>query len=196
MCLAMMAVRIASTSATSSSSTTTTTAITVSLANTCANCLYSFTAPQFPSFTLPAAQPNSPGDQQLNLNNNIRLSNGSALNAGQGCNGGRSSGEYAYLNESNGQWMTSYPDVNGRPADLNVFYATAQSALNVATLQTNYANLALFLTCKTIRLNITCNNGQKGCIYFTVNCTAKQGNTSVCSMGSSSTSATVTSSSM
>ncbi|CAF0959009.1 unnamed protein product [Didymodactylos carnosus] len=89
--------------------------------------------------------------------------------------------------------MTSYPDVNGRPADLNVFYATAQSALNVATLQTNYANLALFLTCKTIRLNITCNNGQKGCIYFTVNCTQKQGNTLVCSTGSSSTSATVTS---
>ncbi|CAF1031188.1 unnamed protein product [Didymodactylos carnosus] len=135
MCLYLILITIASTIA------ATTPATAVLLTNTFTKCLYSFTATQFPSFTLPPAQPHSPGDQRLNLYNDIRLSNGSALNAGQGCNGGRSSGEYGYLNESNGQWMTSYTDADGRSANLNVFYATAQSALNVVTLQTNYGNL-------------------------------------------------------
>jgi hypothetical protein len=104
------------------------------------NCIYSFTDPSFPSFTLPPAQPNSPGDVQLNKKNPIRFVNGSSIAAGQGCN----SGLFSYNDERSEQYSSSYSDVNEQTSWIgNVIYATNHDELYARTIQSHQSNLGL-----------------------------------------------------
>ena len=104
------------------------------------DCLYAFTDPRYPSFTLPSAQPTSPGDIQLNPDNPIRFANGSSIAHGQGCN----SGTFAYATDDDdaNPFSSTYEDCEGRISDIgNLIYATKQDQLFVRTIQSNQANL-------------------------------------------------------
>ena len=102
------------------------------------SCIYAFTDPFYPSFTLPPAQPYSPGDIQLNQNNSIRMADGSSLNPGQGCN----SREFSYYELELTRFLTTYIDINGANSSIaDLIYATNQDHLNVRTIQSNQANL-------------------------------------------------------
>ncbi|CAF0967779.1 unnamed protein product [Rotaria sordida] len=133
--------------------------------NRASTCIYAFTDPFYPSFTLPPAQPNSPGDVQLNKNNPIRLANGSNLAVGQGCN----SRTFSYYETSSEQFLTTYIDVNRQNSSIvDIIYATNHDQLYVRTIQLNQANLASFLAGKILKIDLNCNNGLLGCAYFTV----------------------------
>jgi hypothetical protein len=108
------------------------------LDNHARTCIYAFTDPVYPSFTLPPAQPNSPGDVQLNQNNLIRFANGSNLAAGQGCN----SRGFSYYEASSDQFLTTYIDSTGQNTSIvDVIYATNHDQLYARTIQLNQANL-------------------------------------------------------
>jgi len=133
-------------------------------------CCYRFKNPGLPSFTLPLAQPNSPGDITLNTNNPIVLADGHSINEGQGCNGD----DFEYWHES-GVWRRDYTDVNGaNQNNIDLFYVTAGTSLNIRTIQTTQANLASVLQRRLARLWITCNNGYYSCVEFTVGSTSQQ----------------------
>lgn len=101
-------------------------------------CIYGFNDPFYPSFTLPPAQPYSPGDVQLNPGNPICMADGSSLNPGQGCN----SRQFSYYELELSQFLTTYIDINGANSSIaDVIYATYQDHLNARTIQTNQANL-------------------------------------------------------
>jgi len=133
-------------------------------------CCYRFKNPGLPSFTLPLAQPNSPGDITLNANNPIVLADGHEINEGQGCNGN----DFEYWHES-GVWRRDYIDSNGaNQNNIDLFYATAGTSLNIRTIQTTQANMASVLQGRLARLWITCNNGYYSCVEFTVGSTSQQ----------------------
>lgn len=132
-------------------------------AESCAfQCVYAFTKPWLPTFQLPPAQLSSPGDVTLNPNNTIRMCDGSPLNDGQGCNG--------YLSDYlvDGKWTSEYVGSDGITRNtIDVFYATAHDKLNIRTIQTWQSNLGQILQNRTVRLNITCNNGCNSCFRST-----------------------------
>jgi hypothetical protein len=133
-------------------------------------CCYRFKNPGLPSFTLPLAQPNSPGDITLNVNNPIVLADGHSINDGQGCNGN----DFEYWHES-GVWRRDYTDSNGaNQTNIDLFYATAGTSLNIRTIQTTQANIGSVLQRRIARLWITCNNGYYSCVQFTVGSTSQQ----------------------
>jgi hypothetical protein len=104
-------------------------------------CIYAFTDPFYPSFTLPFAQPNSPGDVQLNKNNPIRLTNKSSLASGQGCN----SGIFSYYETSSDKFFSTYIDSTGQNSSIaNIIYATNHDQLYSRTIQSNQANLGQY----------------------------------------------------
>jgi hypothetical protein len=104
-------------------------------------CIYAFTDPFYPSFTLPPAQPYSPGDVQLNQNNPIRFTNGSSIAPGQGCN----SRDFSYYDSILDQFLNTYIDSTGANTSIaDIIYATSQDHLNVRTIQTNQANLGQY----------------------------------------------------
>ena len=128
-------------------------------------CIYAFTNPFYPSFPLPPAQPNSPGDVQLNKNNPIRLANGSLLAAGQGCN----SVLFSYYHEASEQFLSTYSDVNEQTSEIgDLIYATHHDQLYARTIQSSQANLGAFLGGKRLKIDLICNNGLAGCALFTV----------------------------
>lgn len=121
-------------------------------------CLFKFKNGAYPTFTMPAAQPNSPGDVTLNNGNPIMFSNAEA----QGCNSQRTE----YWNGS--QWTQSWVNVNGQTqSSISNFYATSNQ-LKVRTIQTNQANLRNVLAGKAIRTYMTCNNNVNSCVQYTV----------------------------
>jgi len=104
-------------------------------------CIYAFTDPFYPSFILPPAQPNSPGDVQLNKNNPIRLADGSSLAAGQGCN----SRAFSYYEASLERYLSTYRDSTGQHVSIaDVIYATNHDQLYARTIQSNQANLGQY----------------------------------------------------
>ena len=104
-------------------------------------CIYGFTDPFYPSFTLPPAQPYSPGDIQLNPNNSICLADGSSLNPGEGCN----SRAFSYYEFELVQFLTTYIDATRENTSLaDLIYATNHDHLNVRTIQSNQANVGLY----------------------------------------------------
>ncbi|CAF1337656.1 unnamed protein product [Adineta steineri] len=128
-------------------------------------CIYAFTDPFYPSFTLPPPQPNSPGDVQLNKNNPIRFANGSNLAAGQGCN----SRGFSYYEPSQEGFLTTYIDSNEQNTSItDIIYATKHDQLFARTIQSNHAYLASYLAGKLLKIELDCNNGLLGCAYFTV----------------------------
>ncbi|UJR11056.1 hypothetical protein I4U23_015240 [Adineta vaga] len=140
------------------------------------DCIYGFTNPIYPSFILPPPQPNSPGDVQLNKNNPIRLANGSNLAAGQGCN----SRGFSYYEPSQEQFMNTYIDATERNSSIaDIIYATNHDQLYVRTIQINHANLASFLVERILKIDLDCNNGLRGCAYFTVGNTTYNSTTSL-----------------
>ena len=101
-------------------------------------CIYAFTDPFYPSFTLPPAQPHSPGDVQLNQGNPIRFADGSSITPGQGCN----SRGFSYYDSTLDEFLNTYIDATGENSSItDIIYATHQDQLNVRTIQTNQANL-------------------------------------------------------
>lgn len=151
----------------------------ITLGDCSTSCKFSFTNPVYPSFTLPAAQPNSPGDVTLNTGNSIIFTNGASIASGQGCNSGNL---YALVSNA---WTSTYIDATGSSSSFaNAIYATGLNVM-VRTIQSNQANLgniaflfayhlvfspllASFLSGLPLKLELTCNNGVAGCIYFTV----------------------------
>ena len=104
------------------------------------NYIYSFTDPWCPSLTLSPAQPNSPGDVQLNKENPIRFGNGSIIAAGQGCN----SGLFSYYDERSEQYSSSYSDANEQTSWIvNVIYATNHDRLYARTIRSHQAKPGL-----------------------------------------------------
>jgi len=108
------------------------------LDNHARTCIYAFTDPVYPSFTLPPAQPYSPGDIHLNQNNSICFANGSSIADGQGCN----SRAFSYYDDTLDQFLSTYIDSNGENTSIaDIIYATHQDQLYVRTIQSNQANL-------------------------------------------------------
>lgn len=100
-----------------------------------APCKYEFSNPVYPAFTLPPAQPNSPGDVWLNVGNPIRRANNHPLK--QACNSGK-----FYYQKSDGTYSSIYTDSNGSPSSIqNQFYVTNYDRLYIRTIQQNNANL-------------------------------------------------------
>lgn len=137
-------------------------AVAVASVNPPNNCCYQFAAPTLPSFTLPDAQPTSPGDITLNVNNPITLYNGQALE--QGCNGN----SLQYFDVASNAWQSDYIDANGATRNtIDLFYATG-SNVNIRTIQTWQQPLARLLQNRTVQLSVQCNNGQQSCISFKI----------------------------
>jgi hypothetical protein len=104
-------------------------------------CIYAFTDPFYPSFTLPPAQPYSPGDVQLNQNNSLCFANGSNIAPGQGCNGRG----FSYYDPILDQFLNTYIDSTGTNTSIaDIIYATSQDHLNIRTIQSNQANLGQY----------------------------------------------------
>ncbi len=123
-------------------------------------CCFQFTSPQLPSFTLPAAQPNSPGDTVLNSGNPIGLSNGNPLS--QGCNGN----SLEYYDPITQSWLSSYTDANGNyHTSIGIVYASGTSDI-VRTIQTSDSPLETLLANRLVRLDLTCNNNINSCVEF------------------------------
>jgi len=132
----------------------------------CDTCCFKFKTIQLPSFELPPAQPNSPGDVVLSGNNTIILSNGAPLT--EVCNGNN-----AQYQLSNGSFVSTFIDVNGNQQTLDIFYAS-EEGINVRTIQATESNLANILSGKLIRMYIACNNNLNSCIEFYINNSSKE----------------------
>jgi len=126
------------------------------------NCCFKFTHPQLPSFHLPAAQPQSPGDVVLSDNNTIIFSNGQSIPQGQVCNGNNAE----YLGDD-GQFHSTFVNSNGQTQSIGTFYANG-FGVNARTIQQSESNLAQVLNGRLVRLFITCANTVNSCIDFTI----------------------------
>ncbi|CAM9948309.1 unnamed protein product [Ectocarpus sp. 6 AP-2014] len=153
-----------------------TTAVSASQFTTTDACNFTFSDGQLPNFRLPEAGPNSPGDVQLNLGNNI-ITRGWVEEDENGtlhsCNG-----ESSAYHVGDDTWNTTYIGNDGDELEVDVFYATYQNQLWVRHLQPHMdPSLYEALNDTTIRLNITCakmdqsSSLQNGCLEFTVNFT-------------------------
>ncbi|CAN0003807.1 unnamed protein product, partial [Hapterophycus canaliculatus] len=137
------------------------------------SCNFTFNLGELPQFTLPEAGPNSPGDVQLNVGNNIitrgwvegQSERNDSLHS---CNGDSSA---YYVGDD--AWNNTYVSNDGDELDIDVFYATYQNQLWVRTLQPHMdPSMYEALENTTIRLNITCGKlDQISCVEFTVNFT-------------------------
>eukprot|EP00903_Cladosiphon_okamuranus_P017428 g16052.t1 len=143
---------------------------TASQFTTSAACNFTFSQGDLPNFRLPEAGPNSPGDVQLNVGNDIitRGWNESDVNGTlHSCNGDSSA---YYVGDDT--WNTTYISNDGDELEIDVFYATYQNQLWVRHLQPHMdPSLYNALNDTTIRLNITCGLVNNGCIEFTANFT-------------------------
>lgn len=129
------------------------------------NCGYRFSNPTQPTFTLPAAQPNSPGDKSLSGSNVYVLQNGNAINSGQVCNPGNNQ-LVEYWDGS--AWKSSFTSTQNNNVKLGELFYPNGYQLYIRTIQTNQANMKDVLSGKLIRQWITCNNGYMSCVLFGV----------------------------
>ncbi|CAN0093763.1 unnamed protein product, partial [Pylaiella littoralis] len=121
---------------------------------------YRFSDPAVPSFDLPEAAPNSPGDVLLTAGNGVVTRTGATTETS--CNG--DSAEYY---GEDGFWYNQFIKTDGESHELtHVFYPTSRN-LYAATIQENWEpNLRGLLENRTVRIRVWCTNDERAEYLF------------------------------
>jgi hypothetical protein len=124
-------------------------------------CAYELSAPAFYFFELPAVQPHSPGDVQLNTRNPITLVSNGKTTSTSNCNGDQA----RYYDEQHGVWRSNSLSSG---ALQHVFYATGDRIM-VSALQSSQTGLAVELDGRLVELWLTCGpSNERSCVQFQV----------------------------